>query len=72
MKNIKLALIIVILTLAIVIAFLNKQEVDVNLIFKTVKMPGILLILVTLAIGFCGGLITFSLLRKKSVKKKKE
>jgi uncharacterized integral membrane protein len=70
MKNIKLVLIIVILTLAIVIAFLNKQEVDVNLIFKTVKMPGILLILVTLGIGFLGGLITSSLLRKKSKLKK--
>jgi uncharacterized integral membrane protein len=72
MKNIKLVLIIVILTLAIVIAFLNKQEVDVNLIFKTVKMPGILLILVTLGIGFLGGLITSSILRKKPTKPKKE
>ena len=72
MKNIKLVLIIVILTLAIVIAFLNRQEVDVNLIFDTVTMPGILLILVTLGIGFLGGLITSSLLRKKSAKTKKE
>lgn len=70
MKNIKLVLIIVILTLAIVIAFLNKQDVDVNLIFKTVTMPGILLILVTLGIGFLGGLITSSLLRKKPKLKK--
>ncbi|MBN2588679.1 MAG: DUF1049 domain-containing protein [Sedimentisphaerales bacterium] len=72
MKNIKLVLIIVILTLAIVIAFLNKQDVETNLIFKTVKMPGILLILSTLGIGFLGGMITSSFLRKKSIKSKKE
>ena len=70
MKNIKLVLIIVILTLAIVIAFLNKQDVEVNLIFKTVTMPGILLILVTLGIGFLGGLITSSFLHKKPKLKK--
>ena len=58
------------LTLAIVIAFLNKQQVETNLIFKTVKMPGILLILITLGIGFVGGLITASLLRKKTKQKK--
>ena len=68
MKKFKIVLIIVILAIAVVVALLNKEEVTTNLIFTSIKLPHMLLILVTFAVGFFGGLITASLLRKKPPK----
>ena len=66
MKKIKAILITVIITVAVVIAILNKQEVKTNLIFTTIELPHMVFILITFAAGFLGGLITSSLLRKKA------
>jgi uncharacterized membrane protein YciS (DUF1049 family) len=71
MKKFKIILITVIITIAIVIAFLNKQEVKTNLIFTTIELPHMLLTTITFAVGFFAGLIVASLLRRKTPKIKK-
>ena len=68
MKNIKIVLISVVLSLAVVVALQNKQEVETKFLFTTITMPRVLLILATLTLGFFIGVITASLLRKKSGK----
>ncbi len=70
MKNFKIILIIVVLTLAVVVALQNKQEVETKFLFTSVTMPRVLLLLSTLTLGFFIGLITASLLRRKAGKGK--
>jgi len=70
MKNFKIILIILILSLAVVAALQNKQEVETKFLFTTVTMPRVLLLLSTFTLGFFGGLITASLVRRKSGKSK--
>ncbi len=70
MKNVKIILIIVALSLAVVISLQNKQEVETKILFTTITMPRVLLLLSTLTLGFFIGLITSSLIRRKSVKAK--
>jgi uncharacterized integral membrane protein len=72
MKRFKVVVITVLITLAIVIAFLNRENVKINLIFTSINPPQMLSILVTFAAGFLSGLITLSLLRRKSAKEKKK
>ena len=68
MKNIKIILITVVLSLAVVVALQNKQEVETKFLFTTITMPRVLLLLSTLTLGFFIGLITASILRRKPVK----
>lgn len=70
MKKFKIILIIVVLSLVVIVALQNKQEVETKFLFTTIAMPRVLLLLSTLALGFFIGLITASLLRKKSGKAK--
>ena len=72
MKNFKIILITVILTISIIVALQNKELVETKFLFASVEMPLMLLITITFAVGFIAGLITWSLLRKKSTKPKKE
>jgi uncharacterized integral membrane protein len=70
MKNVKIILIILALSLVVVVALQNKQQVETKILFTTIAMPRVLLLLSTLALGFFIGLITASLLRRKSSKSK--
>ena len=70
MKNIKIILITVVVSLAVVIALQNRQQVETKFLFTSITMPRMLLILSTLVIGFIVGLITAGLLRRKSDKSK--
>ena len=70
MKNIKIILITVVVSLAVVVALQNRQQVETKFLFTSITMPRMLLILSTLAIGFIVGLITAGLLRRKSDKSK--
>ncbi|MBN1972061.1 MAG: LapA family protein [Sedimentisphaerales bacterium] len=72
MKKFKIILIIVIFALAVIVALQNRDEVTTKFLFASVTMPNMLLIIVTFAAGFFGGLIAGSLLRKKTPKPKKE
>ena len=70
MKNIKIILITVVVSLAVVVALQNRQQVETKFLFTSITMPRMLLILSTLALGFIIGLITAGLLRRKSDKSK--
>jgi len=70
MKNVKIILIILILSLAVVVSLQNKQEVETKILFTTITMPRVLLLLSTFALGYIGGLITTSIFRRKSGKSK--
>jgi uncharacterized integral membrane protein len=70
MKNIKIILISVVVSLAVVVALQNRQQVETKFLFTSITMPRMLLILSTLALGFIIGLITSGLLRRKSDKSK--
>jgi uncharacterized integral membrane protein len=65
MKNIKIILITVVLSLAVVVALQNTQQVETKFLFTSITMPRVLLLLATLAIGFFIGIITAGLLRRK-------
>jgi uncharacterized integral membrane protein len=71
MKNVKIVLISVVLSLAVVVALQNKQEVETKFLFTSITMPRVFLLLSTLALGFFIGLITAGLLRRKSDKSKR-
>jgi len=70
MKKVKLILIVLILSLALVVSLQNKQEVETKFLFTSITLPRVLLLLSTFALGFFGGLITASLVRRKSGKSK--
>jgi uncharacterized integral membrane protein len=70
MKNAKIILIILALSLAVVVALQNKQQVETKILFTTITMPRVLLLFSALTLGFLIGLITASLLRRKSGKSK--
>ena len=65
MKNLKIILITVIITIAIVVAMQNKEPVVTKFLFTSFTMPRMLLIIVIFVVGFLAGMITSSLLRKK-------
>lgn len=71
MKKFKIIMIVVILLIAVIVAFQNKQPVETKFLFASVTMPRMLLILVTFALGFLGGMIAASLILRKSDKPKK-
>ena len=72
MKKFKIILIVIILLIAVIVALQNKQPVKTEFLFLSVTMPRMLLILVTFALGFLGGLITASLILRKSDKPKQK
>lgn len=65
MKNFKIVLITVILTISIIVALQNKDPVTAKFLFASLEMPLMLLIIVIFAAGFAAGTIISSLLRKK-------
>jgi uncharacterized integral membrane protein len=70
MKKVKIILIILILSLAVIVSLQNKLEVETKLLFTSITMPRMLLLLSTLTLGFFVGLTTASIFRRKSGKSK--
>jgi len=68
MKKFKMVLIIVIFTLAVIVALQHREEITTKFLFTSITLPHMLLIIVIFAVGFFGGLITSSLLRRKTPK----
>jgi len=68
MKNIKIILVTVVVSLSVVVALQNKEQVETKFLFTTITMPRVLLLLATMTLGFIIGLITSGLLRRKSAK----
>lgn len=68
MKKAKIILIIVILLLALIVSLQNTQAVETKFLLMTVTMPRVLLLLLTFTLGFVGGMITASVILRKSNK----
>ena len=68
MKKAKVISIIIIAILVCTIFFQNTQSAETKLLFVTVKMPIVILLILTVLVGFIGGLVTAScVLRKHSL-----
>jgi uncharacterized integral membrane protein len=72
MKKVKLIAIIVISVLAFIIFLQNTESVETRILFMKVAMPRAILLISTFLVGFVAGLITTSLLLRKSEKKMTE
>ena len=72
MKNVKVIIIIVISVLAFIIFLQNTESVETKILFMKVAMPRAILLISTFLVGFVAGLITTSMLLRKSEKKKAE
>ena len=70
MKKAKLIAIIVISILAFIIFLQNTESVETKILFMNVAMPRAILLILTFLAGFVAGIITTSLLLRKSEKKK--
>jgi uncharacterized integral membrane protein len=68
MKNIKIILITLILVMAVVVSLQNTEEVKTKFLFTALTLPRVLLLLSTFGFGYFAGLITPSLLHRKSDK----
>lgn len=72
MKKVKIILIITILLIAVVVSLQNKEAVETKFLFATITLPRVLLLLLTFTLGFVGGIITASVILKKSGKSQKK
>ena len=72
MKKVKLIAIIVISILAFIIFLQNTESVETRILFMKVAMPRAILLISTFLVGFVAGLITTSMLLRKSEKKRAE
>jgi uncharacterized integral membrane protein len=68
MKKAKVILIIGILLLALIVSLQNTEAVETKFLFMKFTMPRVLLLLLTFTLGFVGGMITTSVMLKKSGK----
>jgi len=67
-KKAKIILIIVILLLTLIVSLQNTEAVETKYLLMTITMPRVLLLLLTFTLGFIGGMITASVILKKSGK----
>jgi len=72
MKKFKVILIFVIIAIAVIVALQNTESVDMKILWMNLPVPRMLLVLITFALGFLAGLITASLMLRKSHKEKKK
>ena len=70
MKKARIVLIIVIVLLALIVSFQNKESVETKFLLLTITMPRVLLLLLTFTLGFVGGMITASFILRKPDKVK--
>ncbi|UCC99385.1 MAG: DUF1049 domain-containing protein [Phycisphaerales bacterium] len=68
MKKVKIILIVTILLLALIVSLQNTEVVETKFLLMTFMMPRVLLLLLTFMLGFIGGMITTSVILKKSGK----
>ena len=68
MKKAKVILIIVILLIALIVSLQNTEAVETKFLLMRFTMPRVLLLLLTFTLGFVGGMITTSIMLKKSGK----
>jgi uncharacterized integral membrane protein len=66
MKEFKMIVVVIVSVLALIIFLQNTESVETRLLFMSVAMPRALLLISTFLIGFVAGIITASLLLRKS------
>ena len=57
-RQVKLVVVAVLVILAVILLIQNTEPVKTKLFLATLEMPRAILLLATLAIGFCAGLVT--------------
>ncbi len=65
MKKAKVIGIIIISLLVLIVFLQNTQSVETKLLFVTTKMPIVILLMLTVLMGFIGGLVTASYVLRK-------
>ena len=65
MKKAKIIGIIIISLLVLIIFLQNTQSAETKLLFVTTKMPIVILLMLTVLMGFIGGLVTKSYVLRK-------
>lgn len=65
MKKAKIIGIIIISLLILIIFLQNTQSAETKLLFVTIKMPIVILLMLTVLMGFIGGLVTKSYVLRK-------
>lgn len=60
MKHVRTWLLAIVALLVLIVALQNTQSVETRILFMTVSMPRVVLLFVTLLIGFVLGLVTAS------------
>lgn len=68
MKKVKVISIIAILLIALIVSLQNTEAVETKFLLMKFKMPRVLLLLLTFTLGFVGGMITTSIMLKKTGK----
>jgi uncharacterized integral membrane protein len=68
MKKAKVIGIIIISLLVVIIFLQNTQSAETKLLFVTMKMPIVILLRLTVLMGFIGGLVTASYVLRKPAK----
>lgn len=65
MKKAKVIGIIIISLLVLIVFLQNTQSAETKLLFVTTKMPIVILLMLTVLMGFIGGLVTASYVLRK-------
>ena len=65
MKKAKIIGTIIVSLLVLIIFLQNTQSAETKLLFVTIKMPIVILLMLTVLIGFIGGLVTTSHILRK-------
>ncbi len=69
LKKVKIGIGVILLVVAVIIAFQNRESVETRLLFVTVEMPRAALLFVTLVTGFGAGVLTTWSIISKSKEK---
>lgn len=69
MSKAKLILFAILFLVLVIIAFQNLTEIEVHLLFRTVKMPQAVLLTATLVVGFAMGISANALWKMRSWRK---
>lgn len=68
MQRAKIIIVIIVALLALIVMLQNTEAVETKLLFITVTMPRVLLLIITLLIGFILGIVSLSHLTGRSGK----
>lgn len=65
--NAKLLILLVLILLAVVLMFQNRQPVAIQMLFWSVDIPRVLLVIIILLVGFAIGYVAASMKSRKAI-----